>query len=215
MAIQTTLKSRLAAKYCVAEQHNPVPHLPVDTVIDGELEQQLNQLAHKARFGASAIRDHLYIAFLPRLERLAHILKPFPNTSTHTGVWDRDDVSQESWLVFHELLMSWDEHLGFATYLLANFQFRLKDRIMRGIGRRQSGLIYAAGTEDEWQSRLFASDDDQPEQAIIAKQALASLVATNHDGPIDSDRARDRALRSQHSGASWVEAWDIGRGRTA
>src|SRR5699024_2468216 len=108
--------------------------------IDADMVSKVQQLAGLARGGDTDARDCLLFSLRPRLDRMGWMLKPWPNTPRLTGLWDQDDVRQETWVVFAELLEAWDGNVNFVPYLLARFSWRLRDRILRGIGKRQNQL---------------------------------------------------------------------------
>jgi RNA polymerase sigma factor (sigma-70 family) len=69
-----------------------------------------------------------------RCVRKIHV-PPAPTGSQ--GVWERDDVVQEAYLVFVEIIGNWSPEIPFGRYLLANFPWRLRDAVYRGVGKRQ------------------------------------------------------------------------------
>ena len=51
------------------------------------------------------------------------------------GIWDHDDVDQEGYLVFVELILAWPGDVPLTSYLMARFPWRLRDTILRGVAR--------------------------------------------------------------------------------
>lgn len=168
MTYEPTLRARLRAKYGIAEQPPVIHAIPSEDLIEGELSDRLDSLARAARFGDVSARDELYFTFLPRLRKLSWVVRPYPNSNWMTSVWERSDVAQESWLVYYELLAMWDEHIPFASYLLANFAFRLKDRILRGVGKPSAPHGVAALPITEVEDASGVAITNAEESVVIA-----------------------------------------------
>ena len=114
------------------------PLLPVigaDDVILPAFDDTLGDLAICAQGGDQEARDALYAAFLPKLTRLMSPLRPPFAPPGAQGIWNRDDVAQEAYLVFVELIDAWSRDVSFTAYVLSRFPWRLKDVIHRGIGK--------------------------------------------------------------------------------
>lgn len=119
---------------------NPQPMLlPVLAMGDSltpALEAVFAPVVHRAHAGDIGARNALYTAFEPKLLRFARrITIPFAPYGSQP-VWDRDDVYQEVFLVFASVLDTWHDGIPFGRYLLANYPWRLRDAIHRGIGKR-------------------------------------------------------------------------------
>ena len=176
MALYTTptLRERLHSHYHKGER----TRYPLDLPPTGRLPQsqlhQVHELASRAHAGDAEYRDLLYLSLQPRLVRIGNILKPWPNTPTLIGIWDYDDVEQECYLIFVELLETWDGELPFVPYLLGRFVWRLRDRILRGIGKPRAprGMIPVPASS----MLALLVESDQPEQAAIAREMLQDLV---------------------------------------
>jgi RNA polymerase sigma factor (sigma-70 family) len=112
-----------------------LPVIGADDVILPGFDDTLGSFAMRAQEGDTDARDALFFAYLPKLERLmAHVRPPYAPTGM-TGIWDRDDIEQEAWLVFVELVEAWSGDVSFTSWLLSRFAWRLKDVIRDGIGR--------------------------------------------------------------------------------
>lgn len=171
-----SLRKLLAARY----GHTDAAMLPLDIPARGEIGPELlngvQLLAKRAKSGETAARDALYFSLQPRIDCIGWALRPWPNSSTMVGIWGRDDVLQESWVVFSELLSSWDGTMPFIPYFLARFAWRLRDRIFRGIGKSQTQLGTTRIGEEQLTENVLASDADQPESAAIARSVLEDLI---------------------------------------
>lgn len=142
----TPVRARRGRTVAVATPVNPLaPVLPQPVLIPiiGEndeilpaIEERLHPIAMRAKHGDRTARNALYTAFEPKIRRIARRLTIPSATGDATGVWDRDDVYQEAFIAFAELVRGWPETIPFARYLLANIPWRLRDAVYRGIGRR-------------------------------------------------------------------------------
>lgn len=151
--------------------------IPATGRIDTNTVRYVEDLAILAQSGDCKARDQLFFALRPRLDRISWVLKPWPSSSTQTGIWDRDDVRQETWVVFAELLIAWDQSVNFIPYLLARFGWRLRDRILRGIGKSPSKFGLIRISQDMLADILVAGDGEQPESVAIARRLLEELMS--------------------------------------
>ena len=122
----------------LAQARPATPALPIigaDDVVLPAFDDRLGEIARRAQAGEAAARDALYAAFEPKLRRHLAIVRPPWAPSGSQGVWDMDDVAQEAYLVFVELVADWHGDVPFTTYLLSRFPWRLRDTIRRGIAR--------------------------------------------------------------------------------
>ena len=179
-----TLRNKLAARVGNTESHYEIVQVKSAGRIDAATLFRIQQLALLARGGDVDARDALYFSLEQRLHRISTILKPWPNEPSITGIWDRDDVLQECWLVFAELLAGWDQSAPFVPYLLARFPWRLRDRILRGIGKSTNRFGTIRIPVEFLDEYLRANDGDQPESAAMAKRLLAELIRRRMSGDL-------------------------------
>lgn len=165
--------------------------IPATGEIEAEDVASIQQLATLAKAGDIPARDRLYFSLQSRLHRIGYVLRPWPNTPDITGLWDRDDVHQESWLICVELLAAWDGETPFVNYLLARFSWRLRDRILRGIGKPLPAIGTIRVPEDILTEVLTASDSDQPESAVMASNLLEHLLNQRLNGSAATADARE------------------------
>lgn len=176
MTQHSTLRERLAVRYGNRKEESSPLRVPAAGRIDSETIAALQHLAVSARAGDNGARDRLFFAMRPRLDRRSWMLRPWPNTDKMIGIWDRGDVRQETYIIFVELLAAWNGKGGFVPYVLATFTWRLRDRILRGIGKRQTQLGTIRVSEDSLVQLLLAEDGDQPESAAIARHVLEEII---------------------------------------
>ncbi|HYH12232.1 MAG TPA: sigma-70 family RNA polymerase sigma factor [Thermomicrobiales bacterium] len=113
-----------------------VPVVNAADDVSPALERLLLPTVLRAHAGCHDARDALYIALLPKLERFIRGIRVPRLRPDQVGLWDQDDVEQEAWLVFDDLIRQWTPDRPFGRYILATFPWRLRDAIFRGIGRR-------------------------------------------------------------------------------
>jgi DNA-directed RNA polymerase specialized sigma24 family protein len=133
-----------------------------DFELTPELDRDLSGLALAARVDPHA-RYELFVMLAVKIARFSSRFRRRAGVS-----WDYDDVLQETWVAFDDVLRAWrpladhDPPAGFGYYFLGVFAFRLRDRVEDLTGRRWSrrsavSLLEAADT---------ASDDDVELSAI-------------------------------------------------
>jgi RNA polymerase sigma factor (sigma-70 family) len=137
----TRLRQRLHQRHRPATPARPgppalVPVVTADDELSAALERRLLPTIQRAHAGCADARDALYIAFRPKLERFTRRIRVPRLGERRVGLWDRDDVEQEAWLVFAEIVDQWDPGRPFGPYVVATFPWRLRDAIYRGIARR-------------------------------------------------------------------------------
>lgn len=184
---QSLLRERLIARNATGKVQPEHLFIPPVGQIDSAAVAAIQSMAARAAAGDITARDVLWFAFQPRLDRVSHVLKPWPNTPSLTGIWERNDVRQESWIIFAELLDAWDREVSFVPYLLARFPWRLRDRILRGIGKRQNQFGSIKSTEKMFEEQAFIFDDEQPESVAIARRLLEELLKRFMTGEGDAD----------------------------
>ena len=113
-----------------------LPLIGVNDEILPAFERTLQPIAVRAREGDWAARDALYTAFEPKLMRFVRRIRTPYAPSGAVGLWGPDDVAQEAYLVFVGVIASWPLEIPFGRYVLANFPWRLRDTVYRGIGKR-------------------------------------------------------------------------------
>jgi DNA-directed RNA polymerase specialized sigma24 family protein len=93
--------------------------------------------------------------------------------------WDEDDIVQEAWLAFDDVLRSWTPldgnggPAGFGYYLMAVYPRRLSDRVHLLLGtRRRNGAPVPLPWVEEADNR---SDPDDLETDIVTEALLAAI----------------------------------------
>jgi len=142
-------------------------------------ERTLEPIAHRAWSGDRAARDALYAAFEPKLMRFARgIHVPFAPPGAF-AIWDRNDVAQEAYLAFLDVIASWTPHIPFGRYVLAHFPWRLRDVVYRGLARSvvPSGLTVVSEERIDWIGDATT--------AAAESRVLLESLAESFDSPYD------------------------------
>jgi RNA polymerase sigma factor (sigma-70 family) len=125
-----------------------VPLLRPDQPVSPAQEAMLTGLARRAHRGDREARDLLWRAFGPRLEpalRRCGRMTRQPHWVRRDGrPWEVDDLRQEAWLVFAELVDGWNEEGSFVPYATAYFPWRLRDAMRRLEPPRRMAAIWCA-----------------------------------------------------------------------
>lgn len=157
-----------------------LPLIGADAEVTPALERVLAPIARRARGGDREARDALYRAFEPKLRRTARRIRVPYARRADTPVWERDDVHQEGFLVFAALVDAWEPGIPFGRYVLANFPWRLRDAVRRGVARRgipprQRFAPIDAGAEMTDESAT-----------ILEQEILVATLVASFEPPLDT-----------------------------
>lgn len=150
-----------------------VPLLKPNAPVSKKDNALLTRLARRAANGDRAARDLLWRALAARLEpaiRRCGRVAWQPGWAWHDGrPWALDDLRQEAWLVFVDLIDDWDGRGAFLPYITAYFSWRLRNA-MRQLGPpRRAPLPLAAAAMVEAREEL---------RDVEVAALLAALLAT-------------------------------------
>jgi RNA polymerase sigma factor (sigma-70 family) len=190
----TRFRRRLLARRAAGSSGAAVPTPPtlVPVILPEDdlnlaLERRLLPTVLRAHAGCSDARDALYLAFQPKLRRCARRIAVPWGGAAMVAVWDRDDVEQEAWLVFDELIRQWTPDRPFGRYVLATFPWRLRDAVYRGVAR--SGVpprmtTVPIGERDWLHDGSAASVEAHVLLEVVADQlpALQAVILRRHVG---------------------------------
>ena len=112
-----------------------LPIIGVNDELLPAVEERMHPIALRAKGGDRAARNGLYAAFEPKLVRIARRLSVPIAYGTDVGLWGFDDVCQEAFIAFAELIDNWTVTIPFGRYILANIPWRLRDAVYRGVGK--------------------------------------------------------------------------------
>ncbi len=190
----TRFRSRLQTRRAAGRSGATMPRSPAlvpvimpEDDLSPALERRLLPTVLRAHAGCPDARDALYLAFQPKLRRFARrIAVPWGGASM-VAVWDRDDVEQEVWLVFDELIRQWTPDRPFGRYVLATFPWRLRDAVYRGVARAGVPPRMTAvpiGERDWLHDGSTASVEAHVLLDVVADQlpALQAVILRRHVG---------------------------------
>lgn len=213
--LRQRLRQRRAAGVTVTAPPAIVPVVNAPDDVSAAIEGRLRPTALRARAGCPVARDALYLALHPKLERFIRRVRVPHLGEGRTGIWDRDDVEQEAWLVFAELVEQWSPERPFGRYILATFPWRLRDAIYRGIGRRGVPTRMALVPIDDhaWlRDGSAAADEASVLLGVLAERlpALQAEILRRHvgDGETLTAIARDLGLGRRTVTRQWRAARD-------
>lgn len=213
--LRQRLRQRRAAALPVAVAPAIVPVVTAADDLSAATERRLRPTVLRARAGCPVARDALYLALRPKLERFIRRVRVPQLGEDRTGIWDRDDVEQEAFLVFAELIEGWEPERPFGRYILATFPWRLRDAIYRGIGRRGVPTRMALVPIDDhaWlRDGSAAAEEATVLLGILAERlpALQAEILRRHvgDGDTLTDIARDLGVGRRTVTRQWRAARD-------
>jgi RNA polymerase sigma factor (sigma-70 family) len=157
-----------------------VPLLRPDQPVSPAQEAKLTGLARRAHRGDREARDLLWRALGPRLEpalRRCGRMTRQPQWARRDGrPWELDDLRQEAWRVFADLVDGWNEEGSFVPYATACFPWRLRDAMRR--------LEPPRRTAPFWCAARIGADDRGLNDADIA-ELMAAIAAELPSGDAD------------------------------
>ncbi len=186
-------------------QHNPTPLAPVlqsHGPVPSDIDNRLGQLGIRARQGDQDAQNALYAAFAPRLDPSVRRAQGNCLRRGLDPAIEPEDIAQQAFVVFVELLANWSGQGSLSGYIIANFPWRLIDAVrhMSHVRPRTSFALQPAS--------LLEDETFSGEEAITLLTLLAGKLP-EREGQILLFRVRD--------GMTWVqiaEALKIGK-RTA
>jgi len=161
------------------QQRVLIPVMGANDELTPAWERTIAPIVARAASGDRIARDALYAAFEPKLMRFVRGVRvPWAPTGA-VDRWDRDDVAQEAYLAFLDVLATWEEPIPFGRYVLAHFPWRLRDLVYRGVGRSSvpPGTIPVAIEGREW-----LADDSA---AALESRMLLDALAVSFGPPYD------------------------------
>ena len=107
-----------------------LPVVPRMESISPEIDRVLGRAARAAITGDASARDALFTAFQPRFERSIRRCQRLWDSQSRNSIEDAiepDDIAQEAYLVFVDLLQTWPGGDSVSAFLCARFPWRLND----------------------------------------------------------------------------------------
>lgn len=184
--------------------------------VDPHREAVLTRLALAAQAGDRSARDALYDALRPKLDRMTRagvrLTWAVENPRRNGRPWDQEDVRQEAFLVFSDLITAWSGEGAFTPYLFAYFPWRLRNAWRRLRPERLRAAMRSARPE------LAVDPTAVAEEARVLIEVLASrlpveertiLLAHVRDGVTLAEVGRHLGLRPRQLRRRWqaIKRW--------
>jgi RNA polymerase sigma factor (sigma-70 family) len=144
------------------------PAIPSHGPIPPELDAILSALGCRAAAGDTEALNALYAAYAPRLAHWVHRAQGALRRSGVDRALEPDDIAQEAYLVFADLVRTWDDDRSLSRYVIAYFPWRLSDAVRRMSDYR------ARHSLNVHPSPLIADDSAGAEEAVALLEALAN-----------------------------------------
>lgn len=130
-------------------------------------DEAINHDAALAKAGDRTKRDALYGLFRPTM---GTFVGRYAGRLTCGAAWDLDDVWQETFVVFAEVITCWPGRGDFATFYYAVFPKRLTTRVRLLEGRNQRAIHSQPGASTE--------PAHDPGPTLDARLVLTGYIAT-------------------------------------
>lgn len=184
-----------------------VPVVPHRGMIDPAVDRLLSDLARSSNLDRTELRNALFVAYAPRIRRI--LLRLWYRSLFEFGC-ELDDLEQELYLIFAQLLDRWSGQGSFSAYVHGALPWRLFDAARRLAPRERplDGRPVAALNDDdsyaaseaallleELAGTLSPFDRDLLLRRVRDGQSLAAIARTSGLNPRTVRRAW---LRLQH-----------------
>lgn len=156
-----------------------LPVIGVNDELTPAWERAIAPIVTRAASGDQIARDALYAAFEPKLMRFARGVRVPWAPGGAVGTWDRDDVEQETWFAFLDVIATWEEPIPFGRYVLAHFPWRLRDLVYRGVGRP---ALPPGAVPVTIEGRDWLADDSA---GALESRMLLDALAASFEPPYD------------------------------
>jgi len=146
-----------------------VPLLAANGEITPDVDRVLTVVAHEAQSGDIAARNALYTACQPKIARFTRRYA-FASGGTHRfPAFDFDDVAQEAFLVFADLIDDWPGGDSFCAYFLGHFPWQLRNALRRLAAANRTSPDCATSTS----VYLLADGSAAASEAVALLRAIA------------------------------------------
>lgn len=180
-----------------------VPVVPHRGLIDPAIDRMLSDLARSREADDPEIRNALFIAYAPRLQRI--LLRLWYRNLYEFGC-ELDDLEQELYLIFANLLERWSGKGSLSAYVHGALPWRMYDAARR-LAPRDRPL------GDRPVSSLNSDESSSAEEAIALLEDLAAtlspfdrelLLRHVRDGESLATIARARGLSHRTMRRAWL-----------
>ena len=196
----------------------PLALVPDGTgAIDPNREAALTRLALAAQAGDRTARDALYQALTPILIRMIGATVRLTRTADcprrDGRPWDQEDLRQEAFLVFSDLITAWSGEGPFTPYLFAYFPWRLRNAWRRLRPERPQSAATGAARPDLAVDPSAVADEARVLVEVLASRLPAGertiLLAHVRDGVTLAEVGRQLGLRPRQVRRRWqaIKRW--------
>jgi RNA polymerase sigma factor (sigma-70 family) len=186
-----------------------VPVLTPDGEISPDVDRVLTMVAREAQTGDVAARNALFAACEPKIARFVRRYRIAAGQAHSCPAFDLEDIAQEAFVVFADLVDDWPGGDSFSAYFLGHFPWQLRNTVRHlGIANRASARFgTSAGTY------LLADGSSVAAEAVSLVRLIAGRLPAP-DGDIllwhilDGDSFGAIAQRLGTSRRTVQRAWD-------
>lgn len=186
-----------------------VPVLAPDGEISPDVDRSLTMVAREAQTGDVAARNALFAACEPKIARFVRRYRTVAGRAHSGPAFDGEDVAQEAFVVFADLVADWPGGESFCAYFLGHFPWHLRNAVRRlGTANRASARF---GTSPG--AYLLADGSSVAAEAVTLVRVIAGRLP-DPDGSIllwrilDGDSLATIAQRLGTSKRTVQRAWD-------
>jgi RNA polymerase sigma factor (sigma-70 family) len=186
-----------------------VPILFPDRDVSPDIDRVLTMVAREAQTGDPAARNALYTACEPKIGRFVRRYRVLTTGTGRCPAFDLEDVQQEAFLIFVDLVEDWPGGDSFCAYFLGHFPWELKNAVRRLATANRPGLHVGMGQHPS----LLADGTAAAAEATALLQAVAENMP-EPDGDIllwrirDGDGFAEIARRLGTSRRTAMRAWE-------
>jgi DNA-directed RNA polymerase specialized sigma24 family protein len=177
---------RFPAEHELPHRSPLVPVLGASDEYDPDVDSILTAVARDAAAGSVAARNALFFALEPKIDRFVRRTSAVLLGSNTGTIFDHDDVKQEAFVVFAELVSDWPGGESFWRYFFGHFPWALRNSIRKITRGTRYTTSSTDGVESEFDSCDFSNGPE--EQALL--NALAESLS-GADGRIHLWKIRD------------------------
>jgi RNA polymerase sigma factor (sigma-70 family) len=160
-----------------------VPILSPQGAVPEDVDRQVAELARRAADDRDAL-NALYAAFLPRLDHWIRRATRSCYRPSADPALEPDDIVQQAFVVFADLVLAWRGRGSLSAYLIAYFPWRLSDAVRRMSDPREHRSL------DSLPSALLVDGTIAADEAVALLEALAADLP-DRQGKVLLLRVRD------------------------
>jgi RNA polymerase sigma factor (sigma-70 family) len=186
-----------------------VPVLSPDRDVSPDIDRVLTMVAWQAKTGDPAARNALYAACEPKIGRFVRRYGGLTTGIDRCPAFDLEDVYQEAFVIFADLVEEWPGGASFCAYFFGHFPWELKNAVRRLAAANRPELDFGTARR----AYLLADGSAAGAEAMALLRAVAASMPAP-DGDIllwkvrDGDNFETIARRLGTSRRTVVRAWE-------